>query len=251
MQEPVRDAWSAETYQRNAHFVPSMAADLVDLLAPQPRERILDIGCGDGVLTELIAARGANVIGIDTSESMLAAARARGLDVRIMDGQRLEFGREFDAVFSNAALHWMREPDAVLDGVARVLQPGGRFVAEFGGDGCVKAITGAMTSVLARRGLPAALPWYFPPIEEYTTKLRAHGFDVDVARLFPRPTPLPTGIAGWLDTFAAPLFAPLDTDEREAAVREIEDLLRPTLCDATGAWTADYVRLRIAARQRA
>lgn len=251
MPDRVRDSWSAETYQRNAAFVPSMAADLVDVLAPQPGERILDVGCGDGVLTDIIALRGANVIGVDTSESMLAAARARGLDVRPMDGQRLEFDAEFDAVFSNAALHWMRDPDAVLDGVSRALVPGGRFVAEFGGHGCVSAITGAMAAVLARRGVSAVLSWYFPTADDYTAKLRAHGFEVDMVRLFPRPTPLPTGIGGWLETFAEPLFASLTPAERQAAVREIEDRLRPTLCDATGAWTADYVRLRIAAHRPA
>ena len=242
------NTWLPDGYMHHAGFVPALGAGVVDLLDPQPGERILDLGCGEGSLTERIRARGTQVVGVDSSEAQVAAARTRGLDARVMDGESLTFSREFDAVFSNAAMHWMRQPDAVIAGVGRALRPGGRFVAELGGHGCVGAIHVAIRAVLARRGVPAVSPWYFPTAEAYAEKLEAHGFQVDDILLFPRPTPLPTGIEGWLETFASPFLQGLTTDERRIAVDEIVELLRPVMCDGDGAWTADYVRLRFKAR---
>src|SRR5579875_671222 len=155
--------WLAERYAANAAFVPALGTAALALLAPQPGERILDLGCGDGVLTAKIAAAGA-AVAVDAAPDMVRAARARGLDARVMDGRALAFAGEFDAVFSNAALHWMREADAVLAGVFRALKPGGRFVAEMGGHGNIAAIITALSAVLARRGVDAAAlnPFYFP-----------------------------------------------------------------------------------------
>ena len=126
----MNNTWSSEGYREHAPYVPSLGAAVLDLLAPQPGERILDIGCGDGTLTQQIVERGATVVGIDSSPQMIDAARARGLDVRLLNAEALPFNQEFDAVFSNAALHWIRDHDALLDGVARALRPGGRFVVE-------------------------------------------------------------------------------------------------------------------------
>ncbi len=244
------ERWVASDYQRNAGFVAELGADLLDLLAPRPRERILDLGCGDGVLTERIAGHGAEVVGLDSAAGMLTAARARGLTVVEGDGHALPFSEEFDAVFSNAALHWMTRPNAVLDGVARALKPGGRFVGEFGGHGNVAAIKVALLAVMARRGVDAEalIPWYFPTAEEYGERLEAHGFTVERIGLHPRPTPLPGAMEGWLDTFASWCLGPLDPEARKAAVQETEALLAPALKTAEGRWTADYVRLRFSAR---
>ncbi len=241
--------WKVDHYRRHTGFVSTLGAPVVELLAPKPGERILDLGCGDGVLTERIRAAGAEVLGVDASEAMVAAARARGLEVRLADAQRLELDRHFDAVFSNAALHWMPDADAVIRGVVRVLKPGGRFVGEFGGHGNVAAIAVALSAVLARRGIDAAPvdPWYFPSAEAYRARLEAHGFDVASIELIPRPTPLPTDMAGWLRTMAGPHLDAVPADDREAALDETIRLLEPRLRDEGGRWTADYVRLRFRA----
>jgi len=241
------ETWTPEGYTRHAAFVPELGAALLDDLDPRPGERILDLGCGDGVLSARITARGATVLGVDSSAEMLAAAGRRGIAVQQISGEALTFNREFDAVFSNAALHWMRDADRVVAGVARALRPGGRFVGEFGGHGNIAAISVAIRSVMRARGVPTTLPWYYPTADEYSAKLVAHGFRVDRIALIPRPTPLPTGIAGWLETFAGSILGKLPPDQRLEATHEIEELLRPALCDERGQWTADYVRLRYVA----
>jgi trans-aconitate methyltransferase len=242
-------SWSAEAYARNARFVADLGQPVIELLAPRPGERILDLGCGDGALTTKLVAAGATVVGADASAELVAAARALGLDARIADGQALVFGPEFDAVFSNAALHWMKQPDAVIDGVRRALRPGGRFVGEFGGHGNVAAIVTALVAALNARGLDGAarIPWFFPTPAEYSAKLEAQGFRVDSIGLVPRPTPLPTGMRGWLDTFANPLLDGIAGAARTEILDEVEALLAPSLRDQSGNWTADYVRLRFAA----
>ena len=167
--------WDPNRYAQNARFVADLGAPLIELLAPQPGERILDLGCGDGALTEKLAACGCTVVGVDGSAEQIAATRARRLDARVMNGEALDFDRQFDAVFSNAALHWMKRADAVIDGVRRALKPGGRFVAEMGGAGCVAKVRGALTTALRRRDIDAVPldPWYFPTAEDYGGRLRA------------------------------------------------------------------------------
>jgi SAM-dependent methyltransferase len=243
--------WDPARYARNARFVSDLGAPLVELLAPRPGERVLDLGCGDGALTAKLVEVGCEVVGVDASAPQVEAARALGLDAHVRDGEALDFDGGFDAVFSNAALHWMRRPERVIAGVWRALVPGGRFVAEFGGAGCVAMIRAALGRALARRGLDAAAlsPWYFPDAAEYRALLEARGFEVDSIALFPRPTPLPGDVVGWLETFAESFTRPLPPDERPGFLAEVRDALRPELCDAEGRWTADYVRLRFAARK--
>lgn len=226
-----------------------LGAPVVDLLAPVRGERILDLGCGDGHLTAEIAARGCAVIGVDASPELVAAARARGLDVRLQDAQALDLPERFDAVFSNAALHWMKNAAAVIHGVHRHLRAGGRFVGEMGGHGNVAAIVTALVAVLARRGIDARPlhPWQFPTEAAWRALLEGQGLRVETIALIPRPTPLPTGMDGWLRTFAAPFLQALPAGQRDSATAEAVALLAPALCDPTGAWIADYVRLRFRA----
>jgi len=240
-----QQTWAAESYGAHARFVADLAGAVVDWLSPRAGERILDLGCGDGALTEAIAATGADVVGVDASADLLQAARARGLDARAMDGQALTFDGEFDAVFSNAALHWMTEPDKVIDGIGRALKPGGRFVAEFGGHGNVAAIVVAMRATARRRSGDEALagPWFFPSAEAYRSRLEAHGFTVRRIGLYPRPTPLKTGMKAWLSVFRKPFFEQYG-EAMDEVLDEVTDLLAPVLRDEAGNWTADYVRLR-------
>lgn len=244
--------WNSSRYAENARFVSDLGEPVIDLLKPQPGERILDLGCGDGVLTEKIAARRAEVIGVDASAHMIAAAKRKGIDARVVDAHQLEFSAEFDAVFSNAALHWMkRDPDAVIQGVRRALKPGGRFAAEMGGHGNVAAITVALCATLENYGVKdsaAIIPWYFPSREEYRKRLERAGFHVDYIELIPRPTLLPTGMRGWLETFAIPFVTTVKDDKRAVFLDDVTERLRPALCNASGQWTADYVRLRFLAR---
>jgi len=208
--------WDPERYARNARFVADLGAPAVELLAPRAGERILDLGCGDGALTAKLAAMGCEVIGVDSSAAQVEAARKLGLDARVIDGESLRFDGEFDAVFSNAALHWMRNADAVIAGAWRALRPRERFVGEFGGHGNVAKIMKALVDALNRRGLDgeAAIPWYFPTVEEYSAKPKTAGFSINSIALIPRPTPLPGDVSGWLETFAGSVTACLPQSER-------------------------------------
>lgn len=239
--------WTSETYRENAAYVPALGAAVFALLDPRPGERILDVGCGEGSLTEKIIAAGAAVVGIDASPEMIAGAVARGLDARLIDAEQLMFEQEFDAVFSNAALHWVRNHDAMLAGVHRALKPGGRFVAEFGGHGNIAAIQIAIRAVLSRRGWQTNIRRYYATEAEYTARLVQYGFTVAEIALIPRPTPLPTGIRGWLETFERATTDTIPDVERESFMQEVEDMLRPEICDSHGRWTAHYIRLRFKA----
>jgi SAM-dependent methyltransferase len=244
----VEQHWYPERYRRNAGFVAALGQPVLELLAPERGERILDLGCGDGALTAILAQR-AHVVAVDASPAQVDAARARGLDARVADGASLEFDAEFDAVFSNAALHWMRAPDRVIDGVWRALKPGGRFVAECGGAGNVERVRAALAAVLARRGVAAeaANPWYFPAPEEYRARLERRGLIVRSLALIPRPTPLPGALSDWLDTFAESYLATAPPAERSAVKQEVEAVLAGEMRDRAGLWTVDYVRLRFVA----
>lgn len=240
--------WDPGQYAQSGRFVADLGGPVLELLASQPGERILDLGCGDGELSLAISRTGARVVGVDASPAMVRAAGERGVDVRLADGVALPFRAEFDAVFSNAALHWMTEPDPVLAGIARALRPGGRFVAEFGGQGNVAAVRTALRAVLLGRGWAATDPWYFPSVQSYRQRLSAAGFAPDLVTLLPRPTVLPGSMAQWLETFARPWLVDVPMDARVEVIDAVSDLLAPALRREDGVWVADYVRLRVSAR---
>ena len=244
--------WDAEVYEKNGAFVHGLAGGVVEWLAAQPGESILDLGCGDGQLTARIAAMGANVIGVDASPQMAAAARACGIKVDEAQAESLPYAdRTFDAVFSNAVLHWVRGQDAMMAEVHRVLRAGGRFVAEMGGYGNIAAIRVALIAVLARHGFDGREDNvnHFPTPEAYTKRLTQHGFHVEKIALIPRPTPLPEGgMSAWIKTFRRGLLGTLPEAMRDTIVEEAVALLESALRDEEGNWSADYVRLRFIAR---
>lgn len=244
--------WNADAYGKNGAFVHELAGDVLAWLAPHPGETILDLGCGDGQLSARIAASGATVIGLDASPQMAAAALSRGIVVHEGNAESMPFAEDaFDAVFSNAALHWVRNHQAMLSEVRRVLKPGGRFVAETGGHGNIPAMRVAFAVALARNGFEGREEDvnYFPSPNVYRRMLQSHGFHVERIELIPRPTQLPqSGMAGWFTTFRRGVLDTLPEDARARVVEEAVALLRPVLCDEDGNWTADYLRLRFIAQ---
>ena len=238
--------WDPARYIANARFVAELGVSVIELLAPISGERILDLGCGDGFLTKKLVDIGCLVVGVDASAAQVEAACRMGLDARVADAQRLPFYCEFDAVFSNATLHWMKDPDAAIDGVWKALKPGGRFVGECGGEGCVAQVRLGLTRALARRGfrIEDYNPWYFASADEYAGRLRARGFKVESCEVFSRPTPLPGDVRAWLETFAESFLRPIPGHERSAFLDEVQEEVRPFLLGTDGKWNADYTRLR-------
>jgi len=247
--------WNAQLYDDKHSFVWKLAAGVIELLKAKPGERILDVGCGTGHLTAKIGEAGAIVVGVDCSPEMIAQARERypALRFEVMDARQLELDGEFDAIFSNATLHWIHEPERVLAGVARLLKPGGRFVAEFGGKGNTRELLKALErswSKLSFAG-PIPRPWYYPSIAEYSGLLEKNGLETTYAILFDRPTPLDDGERGlrnWLDMFGAAFAGSLREGSREQLKDEIERALLPILF-RDGQWTMDYRRLRVVAKR--
>jgi trans-aconitate methyltransferase len=246
--------WNANLYDSKHAFVWKYGADLVSVFAPQPGEHVLDVGCGTGHLTSQIADSGARVVGVDRSPEMVAAAREAypNLKFEVADARELQFQDEFDAVFSNAALHWIREPELVIRSVWKALRPGGRFVAEFGGKGNIGRIKAALDQVreqLGDAGQDEINQWYFPSVSEYATLLERNGFEVRFITLFDRPTLLEDGEAGlrnWITMFCPDYLAGLDQQARELFLQRVEELLRAELF-RDGEWWADYRRLRVVA----
>ncbi len=222
---------------------------VVDLLNAKPGERILDLGCGDGVLTKKLQDKGCEVVGIDSSPELIQAALSLNLNVSVQNAYEIDFHEEFDAVFSNAVLHWVKDADRVIGNVFRALRPGGRFIAECGGHKCCQTIQTALVTELERRGYDgwAANPWYFPTTEDYGARLAHAGFTVAYIEIIPRPTRLPGDISGFIETFAASFTAVLPLGDRQHYVEDVRGRLKPLLCGADGAWTADYTRLRFEA----
>ena len=245
-------SWNPASYSKNARFVSDLGEPLIQLLDPKPHELILDLGCGDGELTEKIAAAGGAVIGGDSSLAQLRASKERRLNVVLLNGEQLPLKRRFDAVFSNAALHWMKRPDLVVEGVANCLKPGGRFVGEFGGEGNVDTIRAVLHTGLRKRAIDpwTVDPWYYPSTDEYSQLLIRFGFTIDYIKLIPRPTKLPGDILDWLGVFAQPFTNSLPESERENFLKEIRNVVEPTLRRSDGNWFADYVRLRFKAVTR-
>jgi trans-aconitate methyltransferase len=246
------DRWDSSLYDDRHPFVWKESADLIELVAIAPNERVLDLGCGTGHLTAKIADVGAEVVGLDSSPSMIAQARQNypKLKFVLADARDFTFDTPFDVVFSNAALHWILEADRVVASVTRALKPGGRFGLEMGVKGNIATLTDAIDSVLREAGQEPGNPWYFPSLGEYATLLERHGFEVAFASTFDRWNRLEhpeRGLREWLDMFAGPWFEKIPTNARTDAYQRIEDRLRDKLwCD--GAWWADYKRLRVLAR---
>lgn len=247
-------AWNAKLYNDKHSFVWEKAKGVVELLKPRPNERILDLGCGTGHLTADIARRGSLVIGVDKSEEMIADAKRKyaAIDFHVMDATQLTFNSEFDAVFSNAALHWILDSEAVVRGIARALKPGGRFVAEFGGKGNIRTLMRAMNRTAEKFGIAEGLDklgFYYPSLAQYAGLLEKHGLEVREASLFQRPTRLEDGEKGlqvWLRMFRKPVLDRLPEDRQAEFLAEIENEVRPLLFKK-GAWELDYRRLRIVA----
>lgn len=249
LQNMTNQTWDAESYTRNARFVSDLGMPVVELLDPRPGERILDLGCGDGVLTLKLQELGCQLVGIDSSPELVQAALDLDLDVAIQDATEMAFDDEFDAVFSNAVLHWISDADRVIANVFRALREGGRFVAECGGHKCVETIRTALIAELAKRGYDgeAADPWYFPTAEDYESRLAKAGFAVEYIDIIPRPTPLPGDITGFLETFGGSFTSVLPIEEHRVYIDDVRNRVEPLLCGEDGTWTADYTRLRFKA----
>lgn len=243
--------WDPRSYNQQHGFVANYGLEVIKLLAPQPQERILDLGCGTGPLTAEISQHCAKVVGIDNAASMIEAARQSYPEIEfvVADAQNFSFEIPFDAVFSNAALHWLHNPKAAIDCVWNVLKPGGRFVAEMGGYGNVQTILSSIVQAAAKCGVNAAfseLANYFPKLSQYTTLLEERGMRVMQAFHFDRPTPLEEGDAGlrnWIKMFRRQVLDGMSADKQEQFLTCVEDIARPDLFH-DGRWFADYRRLR-------
>ena len=243
------DYWEAKDYTLHASYVSALTEEVIHDLAPQPGEKILDLGCGDGVLSALILKQGVTVLGIDSSANLVEAAQKRGVDACVEDAQDIQFEDEFDAVFSNAALHWMPRQQELMAKVFHALKSGGRFVVEMGGEGNIALIRHALTEILAEHGIDFAMrdPWVFPAPDEQRKRLQQAGFNVMKCSLRKRPTPLPTNVRGWFDTYCNKILSDLSNSERDDIIDSIVERLRPKICDTNGIWTVDYVRLNFVA----
>ena len=247
--------WDAGRYDSAHSFVWERGRGVAELLAPVPGECILDLGCGTGHLTAHIAKSGAEVVGIDSSEDMVRVASQNYPNIlfEVADARSLPYVAEFDAVFSNAVLHWIRPPEAVIESVWCALRPGGRFVAEFGGENNIRAImtaVGHALDALEAHGAEVYKPnMYFPPLDEYVSLLETQGFSVARSAHFERPTPLDGGEEGmsmWLRMFGWDYLSPLSPPQHDDVVAHVEKATRSTLY-TNGGWTADYWRIRIEA----
>ncbi len=247
--------WNADVYDEKLRFVSLYGKGVLELLQPQKGEFILDVGCGTGDLSAEIAKAGATVTGIDASSDMIEKARGKYPNINFKGAQAETYksDEKFDAVFSNAALHWMKQSEQVVKTIEEALKPNGRFVAEFGGAGNVHKIIYAIQKVLREKhDIESASdrnPWYFPSIGEYSNLLEKHGFCVTYAYLFDRPTALPDGEKGltyWLDSFADDFFPEFSPKERKEIYVDISAEIKDALfIDDT--WIADYKRLQIIA----
>jgi trans-aconitate methyltransferase len=246
--------WKSDLYNDKHSFVYQYGDSLVELLAPKAGERILDVGCGSGQLTAKISEMGAKVTGIDSSTEMVADAREKypHIDFFVRDAADFHFNEPFDAIFSNAVLHWVLKKEEAIQCMCSNLKAGGRIVAEFGGKGNVQTIVNQLRLSLNSRGYQenAQLAlWYFPSIGEYTTLLEKYGLRVIVAQHYDRPTELAdsnSGIKDWLEMFGNAFFRNIPTQAKEEIKEEVQELIKDT-CLSDGKWYADYKRIRVVA----
>ena len=245
------DSWDANFYDSKHSFVSKFGDSLVELLAPKKGENILDLGCGTGDLAKKLFDYGANVIGVDKSENMIAQAKGKYPSIKFMvhNATELEFNSEFDVVFSNATLHWVKPPNVALNCINKSLKPGGRFIAEFGGKGNVQTITDEIIRQIKEAGFEYKMeqfPWFYPSIAEYSTLMEEAEFRVIFAHYFDRPTYLSgdSGLRNWIDMFGSELFKGIPTDKIAAIISNVEDTLKEVLFK-DGNWIADYKRIRV------
>ncbi len=242
--------WNANEYNKNAGFVSKLGLPVINLLAPKKDEKILDLGCGDGTLSVEIQKYGSQVIAVDLSPDMVAKSKKKGLKASVMSATQLEFYNEFDAVFSNAVLHWIQDASLVIKNIKQVLKPNGRFIGEFGGYGNIKSLQEAMQIVFEKHPEYGEFPnsWFFPKKEEYTELLEQDGFSVHYMKTFKRPTPI-GDIKEWLDIFANGIMKDVPTSKKESFKKEVETILKPKLFTPQDGWVVDYVRLRFVAQK--
>ncbi|MDQ0229346.1 class I SAM-dependent methyltransferase [Metabacillus malikii] len=245
------DSWNPSLYDAKHSFVSKFGQSIIELLKPSKDERILDIGCGTGDLTNRIATQTAYTLGIDFSERMITQAKQKypNIPFQVCDATNMNFSDEFDAVFSNAALHWIKPPHKALTCIHSSLKTGGRFVAEFGGKGNVQLIIASIEKQLTEHGFADNLhdnPWFFPSLGEYTSMMELYGFRVVFAQHFDRPTPLVNdeGMTSWLMMFANCFFKGINDSLKQEIITKVVEDLSPVLCK-DGVWIADYKRLRV------
>lgn len=240
--------WNAKTYNKHTAFVSKLALPVVELLNPQQGENILDLGCGEGTLAVEIEKSGAKVIGVDLSTQMVDAARDKGIKAYVHSATDLPYTCSFDAVFSNATLHWVLDAKSAVTNISKSLRPHGRFVCEFGGYSNMHSVVCAMHEVFEHHPTWGKFenPWYFPTVEEYTALLESEGFAVNYAELIPRPTPM-DDIVHWLDIFANGVTSHLGREDFELFKTECRDILKEKIYSDEEGWILDYVRLRVRA----
>jgi len=238
--------WDTNKYTKHASFVSTLGMPVVDLLAPQKGEKILDLGCGEGTLALELEKYGAVITAVDLNEEMVEKSRTKGLDAHIMSVTELIYQEKFDAVFSNAVLHWVRDSKLAVQNIYKSLKYGGRFVAEFGGYGNVYQIISAMREVFDKHKEYGKFDdfWFFPTLKEYQSILEAQGFEVKYIELIPRPTPI-DDISNWLDIFANGIIANLNDNQKIQFKKETRDILKDKIYTQKDGWVADYIRLRV------
>jgi len=240
------NSWNANKYNKHADFVSALGMPVVELLDPQENELILDLGCGDGTLAIELEKVGAKVIAVDLSKDMVAKSREKGLDAHVMSATELPYVEKFDAVFSNAVLHWVKDAHLAVENIYKSLKHGGRFVAEFGGYGNIHHIVSAMKEVFLRHQEYGEFDdcWFFPNPKEYQNILEKCGFEVAYIELVPRPTPI-DDIANWLEVFSNGITSNLTTEQKEQFKQETREILKSKIYSHEKGWVADYVRLRL------
>ena len=252
--EAIDTNWNTGLYDEKHAFVFKYGEDLVDILKPQPGERILDLGCGTGYLTNIISASGATVVGIDSSLEMISKAKLQypELKFKVQSATEFHFDEHFDAIFSNAVLHWVLEKEKAIECMYRNLKRSGKIVLEMGGKHNVEKIIKALQNSLINHGFAeqaASEIWYFPSISEYTGLLEKRGFRVTYAAHFNRETKLSdteNGIKDWVRMFGSSFLTGVDEIKIEEILNEVQNTLEPTHF-RNGSWYADYKRLRIIA----
>jgi len=243
--------WNADKYNKHANFVSNLAFPVIDLLELKKNESILDLGCGDGTLAVEMEKLGANVIAVDLSENMVSKTKEKGIQSFVMSATELTFENEFDAVFSNAVLHWVKDADKAIKKILKSLKSDGRFIAEFGGYGNIKYLTDAMQEVFNNNKEFGSFnnPWYFPKDTDYKQLLEQNGFNVEYIKLIPRPTKI-DDMSNWLDIFANGIISHLTEEQQKQFKQEVRVILEPKIYSNKDGWVADYVRLRLKATKK-